>query len=289
MDDLSIKTIYWQKNWKIPGTSWNICGYSRSAYRTGFYISELDMMLAAGPQNFNNPSNILITHTHADHILCLPATLIGDSTINHVFNIYAHSKAKEYIDRYIKSMFDMNAMRDISSISWYNYHSLNEYDKFKLLTNKTELEIDVFECDHSIPTISYGISEIKDKLKDEYIGLPGHEIKKLKENNIEITKKVAYKRLAYVCDTSIKVFEMNPDILNYSVIFIECTFILPDELQNAIDTHHIHWQQLKPYIVAHPEIQFMLFHFSQRYRNIEISDFFKKEITDGLKNVHYWA
>ena len=68
MDSLQVKNIYWQKQWKIPGTSWQICGYSRSAYRTGFYITELDLMLDAGPQNFSKPKTILITHSHINHL-----------------------------------------------------------------------------------------------------------------------------------------------------------------------------------------------------------------------------
>lgn len=49
MDSNTVKSMYWQKDWQIPTTSWTIRGYSRSAYRTGFYIPELDMMLDAGP------------------------------------------------------------------------------------------------------------------------------------------------------------------------------------------------------------------------------------------------
>jgi hypothetical protein len=45
LDALKAKMIYWQKKWKIPNTSWTISGFSRSAYRTGFYISELNLML----------------------------------------------------------------------------------------------------------------------------------------------------------------------------------------------------------------------------------------------------
>ena len=44
-DALSLKKSFWQRMWTIPKTSWSICGYSRSAYRTGFYIKELNLML----------------------------------------------------------------------------------------------------------------------------------------------------------------------------------------------------------------------------------------------------
>ena len=288
MDALQIKVIYWQKNWKIPGTSWTICGYSRSAYRTGFYIPELDLMLDAGPQNFNKPKSILISHSHIDHIACLPFTMIGDIHSGHVFDLYGPSKAKPYIDKYIKSMFEVNALIDIDSIPWYKYHELNPYETFRITMNKTDLEIAVFECDHAIPTISYGISEIKQKLKDEYLGLAGKEIGILRKAGIAITHEVKHKKLAYVCDTSIKVFDLNPDILNYAVVFIECTFFQTDEIENAEKTQHIHWQSLKKYVVDNPNTYFVLFHFSQRYRDVEINEFFQKEVDSGIKNIHWW-
>jgi hypothetical protein len=35
----------------------------------------------------------------------------------------------------------------------------------------------------------------------------------------------------------------------------------------AINKQHIHWKQLKPYILNNPEITFMLFHFSLKYKD----------------------
>ena len=73
MDYLTkIKTIMWSKEYKIQNTQWTIKGYSAAAFRTGFYIPQLDIMLDAGVQNFNKPKHIFITHTHLDHIAHLP-------------------------------------------------------------------------------------------------------------------------------------------------------------------------------------------------------------------------
>ena len=102
-DSLRIKQLFWERKKKIPGTPWEICGYSRSAYRTGFYIAALDMMLDAGPQNFNKPEHILITHTHIDHLACLPLTMIGESET--IPTIYAVSAAQQHIHNYIAAMF----------------------------------------------------------------------------------------------------------------------------------------------------------------------------------------
>jgi len=173
MDALTIKVSHWAKEMVIPETSWKIRGFSRSAYRTGFYIPELNIMLDAGPQNFNKPKHIFITHTHIDHIACLPLTMIGEECGNHIFNIYAPLSSHTYIHNYIKAMFDVNSMGDVNISPWYMFKGLIKHDTVALDANKTKLLVEVFECDHKIPTVSYGFSEIKSKLKDEYKSFSG--------------------------------------------------------------------------------------------------------------------
>lgn len=305
IDGLSIKNIYWEKVWKIPGVGWTIRGYSRSAYRTGFYIPELDLMLDAGPQNFNKPKYILVTHTHIDHVACLPLTMIGDVHGDHVFEIYGPQESEKFIHDYISSMFSLNAVEQMLECrKWYNYHGLLSEgfaeQEFSISTKGTKLGVQVFKCDHRVPTIGYGISELKNKLKSEYLGLSGKEIVELKKQGVEITEISNVKRLAYICDTSIEVFEMNTsvggiftypvNIFTYPVIFIECTFFLPDELENAEKTKHIHWDQLKEYVIAHPDNTFVLFHFSQRYRDYEIKAFFRDQCEKlEIKNIYCWT
>lgn len=290
MDSLQFKHIYWQKHYKIPNTpSWNIYGYSRSAYRTGFYIPELSLMLDAGPQNFNNPDTILITHSHVDHIALLPFTLLENHDLKHV-NIYGPEKATKYINNYIEAMFSVNCLNERKDLDFYTYWGKENMDVFRIDMNKNDIEVQVFKCDHGIPTISYGLSQCKQKLKEEYLSLSGKEIGELRKSGIEITKEVKVKTLAYVCDTSIKVFEINPSILEYKTVFIECTFFMPDEIDHADERKHIHWETLKKYVMNYPDIFFVLFHFSQRYKDSEISAFFENEIKmNDIKNIYYWC
>jgi len=302
MDDaLTIKVSHWQKRWKIPNVPWTITGYSRSAYRTGFYIPELGMMLDAGHQNYNKPSVILITHTHTDHISDLPKTLIDcnerltDAGEVIPVLVYGPADAEKPIVQYITSMFSLNAMTFLacSSINWYKYVGLVPGQLLpQFVTNNATVSLEVFKCDHSIPTISYGIIEYKRKLLPEFAELSGKEIALLRQNGVCITEEVSQKKLAYVCDTSIAVFDLNPGILAYNVVFIECTFLYPDEYQNAKSTKHIHWFDLKPFVVNNPQITFMLFHFSQRYRDQEIDNFFKVEMEMApgvLQNLNWWT
>lgn len=281
---MEARKAHWNNAWKILKLPYTITGYSRAAYRTGFYIKELDTMFDAGPQNFNKPSHIFITHTHGDHIANLPFTMIGDEDGKHIFNLYAPKESTEHLKKYIKALFETNASMDLPDVDkWYVLNPMMKHIAFEAVLNKNKCLIEVFDCDHSVPTVSYGISIIKNKLKPEFSKLSGKEIGALRKSGVEITEKVFNKDLAYICDTSIDVFKLNKTILSYKVIIIECTFLYPEHEENADKTKHIHWNQLKPYILENPETLFVLIHFSLQYKDKDIESFFEKQKISNIK------
>jgi ribonuclease Z len=147
--------------------------------------------------------------------------------------------------------------------------------------------VEIFEMDHSVPTIGYGIGQIKQKLKPEYANLSSKELGSLRKSNVEFTYEYIHPSLAYVCDTSIRVFDLNPNLLKYQTIIIECTFLYMEHKPNAVSTQHIHWFEIKPYIESNPMIDFILIHFSMQYKDSEIAEFFNSEL-ENLSNVKVW-
>uniref|UniRef100_A0A6C0JAM6 Metallo-beta-lactamase domain-containing protein n=1 Tax=viral metagenome TaxID=1070528 RepID=A0A6C0JAM6_9ZZZZ len=276
IDSSLIRTGFWSKSWNIPKLGYNICGYSKAAHRTGFYIKDLDLLLDAGPQNFNHPRHIMITHVHDDHIAELALTLIPESSQSIPPIVYAVESAKEYLDI-------------ITHKKPYVFKGITVNNDFMCNMNKKSILVHPVKCEHgvNIDTISFCFSEIKQKLKLEYRDLKGHEIKKLKDDKIQITEPINKPLFAFICDTSINIFTDHPEILQYPVIFIECTFLYDGEQMNAVKTNHIHWDHIKPIIIQNPNIIFMLFHFSMRYKDDKtIRDFF---ITQNIDNVYCWA
>lgn len=280
--------LYWSGSaWNIPGTPWEIIGYSRACYRTGFYIKQLDLMIDAGPHKTGNPRTILITHCHGDHIASIPFTLIeaADSGKN-LTNIFVHEKSKDRLHNYVNAMFSANYSSDFKG-SVANFIPVKASDIIDYVTNNTKIRIEVFACTHDVPTVGYGILTKKQHLKKEYHDLKGNSkaLVELKNKGVEITETTYEPNIAFIWDTTINVFNLNPRILNYSVIMIECTFLYDNDYDQSLKKKHIHWSSLKPYTIANPEILFVLIHFSLRYTEQEIALFFKNE---GLKNVKPW-
>lgn len=87
-----------------------------------------------------------------------------------------------------------------------------------------------------------------------------------------------------MCDTTHKVFEMNPEIFKYRNIIVECTFLDDKTMDLAHESKHTHWKDLKEIIINHPHNNFILIHFSMRYSDQDILSL----LEDKPQNVHVW-
>ena len=288
------RKVFWKKKYIIKNSpQWEISGYSRSSFRTGFYIKGLNIMLDAGPQCFKNPEHIFVTHSHADHIANLPLTLIDDEDSTNKYNIYIPKKAIQKIKKYISSMFEANALCDHVPIDeWFHFHEIEDIQKAEpihITTNKNNLIIEIIKCKHTIPTVSYGFGLKKNKLNPKYVDFDKKELGNLRKQGVSITVETIEKIFCYICDTNIDVIEEHPFIFDYKTIFIECTFIMDGEEEIASKKNHIHWNHLKPHVLQHPEITFMLFHFSLKYKDEEIKEYLENEFKNHhITNVELW-
>lgn len=242
-------------------------------------------MLDAGPDSTWSPQHIFVTHTHLDHVISLPFLLLGSALRP---DVYGPTKAEQFIKNHIGATVSLNAVSKINPDSMLTYHPMDPRTSLEIDANKTKLIVETFRCHHSVPTVGYGFSVVRDKLKKDYHGMEGRELKRRRLDGETITEPVATKKFAYVCDSTIAVVETNPSILEYPVIFIECTFLLKDELELTKKKKHIHWQHLKPYVRQFPNITFILIHFSQRYRDKEIVAFFRQP-ENCFANVLPWV
>lgn len=301
----------WQ-TMSICNNLYTLTGYSRAADRTMLYIPQLKLCLDAGDGRGRQPKYVFVTHTHKDH--CFD---IGNMSMKPGTRFFMPESVVDVAQRFIAAEWDMNT-------GIMGLHAQLGLDKEYVITPAVDgnmhmvtdnIQVRVFKCDHRVPCVGYAFSQLRQKLKHEYIGLPGKEIVKLKQEGIIVTEAISQPLFAYCGDTTTKVFDDNPWLFDYPTIITECTYIYDNEsttgfddkpecgtvdeaesadtnsnltpLQKlAIKYKHVHWLDLAPIIASHPNVKFILTHFSLRYREDEIYNFFEQEATKAnLDNV----
>jgi len=264
----------------LQGTPWHITGASEAARHTGFFIPELNMAFDAGVATSMPLHAIFITHCHYDHTRELPSYFLDASPITPY--VFVPQASVRNITTYVVSAIEMTKNIPKQNIKW----SLKpmDYETPYLMTLKNiRFKIEPFKCTHSVPCLGYGLIEIRTKLKQEYYSSSQQELEQLKRNNIAITDDKEYYHLCFIGDTDHKVLETEcAKLEKYRTIIIECTYLLDDDMTNAKKNKHMHWTNLKPFILSHPNITFILYHFSIRYVASMITDFF---LSENVSNV----
>jgi ribonuclease Z len=299
-----------RREFNLPGTPWSIVGYSKCARNTLLYIPQLNIAFDAGLATDVYPSHIFVTHAHMDHIGELFRYVI-DPPNGLKPTVFLPRPSKEFVDEYIQSSahlpskemvkaFEggtMNAQRFVEA----SIHMTKNNEKIKVQWNPVyvsipknavegepvilrketiknfKFEIEIIKSSHTIATTGYGITECRTRLHPDYEHLKGNQeaINELKSRKIDVNQEVKFHHVCYLGDTDHRVLA-NPQLEKYRTIIMECTFLHDEDAKHAKEKKHILLSKLLPYIQAHPHITFMLCHFSTKYKDRDVVQFFKE-------------
>ena len=261
-----------------------LLGYSRAADGTAFVIPELDIGLDAGRLiHTRRPRHLFIPHTPLDHVSELPRLKSRRTRPG----IYAPVETLALLDHYIESaqrLTDAVPDRDAWQELTPSYDLIGAAPGERLTLpgrGQKRLRADVVRCHHTVPCVGYRLLSIKKRLKEEHRGLPGAELARLRKAGVAIEEEIEEPLLTFLGDTTPQVFRDHPEVLEDPIVLVECTFIGPDHHAQAAKTGHTHWDELEPFIHAHPDTRFILTHGSHRYSDEELRDFFAARLPDN--------
>src|SRR6266436_5387706 len=149
-----------------------IDGYSRAAVQSYWRIAELKLGfdLGAQPWDFMGTANWLLSHTHLDHIAALPVYVARRRMMKmSPPTICLPAPALEDVRRLLAvfQRLDRGRMN-------CNLVGLEPGQEVAL---SREHVVTAFGTTHTIPSLGYLVWDRRQKLKDEYIGLPGDQIR----------------------------------------------------------------------------------------------------------------
>lgn len=271
-------------------------GHSRAAEKTCFLVSELGLYLDGALQCYTPPLAMCITHGHSDHSTAIPMIITTNTPSPEPIMIYVPLAVQNLFENYLQSHFQLNCGTSRACNRIYKMEGKIPGDIWRLFLKGRDYQFEAYKCYHSVPTIGYGISEVKKKLKPELQAqiakMEGPAIgafrKELQEKGESLTHEVLEPLFVYLCDTTAQVFE-DQTIFRYPRIIVEVTNIYEKDEHYANKNKHICWNQIREIVRNHPGNLFILIHFSMRYTWEEIDECFSKEREDeGITNIYIW-
>ncbi|RDY01855.1 tRNase Z TRZ1, partial [Mucuna pruriens] len=262
--DSSSKTA---KDLEIEG--YTVGGLSIGGHETCVIFPTLKVAFDIGrcPTRAVSQNFLLISHAHMDHIGGLPMYVATRGLYRmKPPTIIVPISVKEDVEK----LFEIHRKMDQSELK-HNLIGLDVGEEFYL---RKDLKVKAFRTYHVIPSQGYILYSVKQKLKPEYIGLPGNEIKNLKLSGEEITYTLAEPEIAFTGDTmsDFIVDENNTDVLRARVLVLECTFLNDSiTVEHAKDYGHTHLSEIISYAEKLQNRAILLIHFSARYTVEEIN------------------
>jgi ribonuclease Z len=260
-------------------------GYSRAAVQSYWRVPELKVGfdLGAHPWDFMGTPTWLITHTHLDHVAALPVYIARRRMMKmEPPTIYLPAPAVDDVKRLLLVMQRLDRGRQVCNLVGVEPGQEIELSREHVVT--------VFATKHTIPSVGYLVWDRRNKLKEEYHGLPGDRIRDLRLSGTQVTREVRMPILAYTGDTSPAGLDNFPPAYDARVLITELSFIRPNHRREKIHKFgHMHLDDFIERADLFRNELIVCGHFSTRYHAHEVRRLVEMKLPAKLRErVRLW-
>ncbi|MGF1582345.1 MAG: MBL fold metallo-hydrolase [Gemmataceae bacterium] len=265
--------------------NYTIEGYSRAAVQSYWRIPELKVGfdLGAQPWDFMGTPTWFLSHCHLDHAAALPVYVARRRMMKmEPPTIYLPETNIDDIRRLLQVMQRLDRGRQVCQLNGVTHGQEIELSREHIVTP--------FETTHTVPSFGFLVWDRRKKLKEEYHGLSGNEIRDLRLSGTEVTKEVRAPILAYTGDTSPEGLDNFPPVYEAKILITELSFVRAGHRREKIHKFgHIH---IDDFIERADRFQNELIicsHFSTRYHPNEVLKTVEKKLPPKLmERVKIW-
>lgn len=260
-------------------------GYSRAAVQTYWRVPELRLGfdLGAHPWDFMGTATWFLSHTHLDHIACLPVYVARRRMMKmEPPTIYLPAHAVELVEHLLKVISRLDRGRLPCQLV-----PLSPGDEIEL---SRELVVTVSATKHTVPSLGYVVWDRRKKLKAEYTALTGDQIRDLRLSGVDVTEERRLPLVAYLGDSSPEGLDACPAMYEALILITEMTFVSPKHRKDKIHKHgHMH---LDDYVDRRDRFHnqaIIAGHLSTRYHDGQVEHFVRKAFPTMLDGrLHLW-
>ncbi|VTS06220.1 MBL fold metallo-hydrolase [Tuwongella immobilis] len=255
-------------------------GYSRAAVQSYWRVPELKIGfdLGAVPWDYTGTPTWFISHSHLDHIAALPVYVARRRMMRmEPPTIYLPAVVLDDVQRLLLIMQRLDRGRQLANLVGLEPGQEVELSREHVMT--------VFETTHTIPSMGCVIWDRRKKLREEYVGLPGEQIRDLRLSGVDITREVRVPLLGFTGDTSPAGIDNYPPIFEAKVLITELSFIREGHRREKI--HKFGHMHLDDFIERKDRFQNELIvagHFSTRYHADEIRKVLNRKLPEPLRS-----
>ena len=255
-------------------------GYSRAAVQSYWRIPELKIGfdLGALPWDYTGTPHWFISHTHLDHIAALPVYLARRRMMKmEPPHVYVPEESIEDVRRFLMVMQRLDRGRQAVELRGITAGCEIELSR--------ELVVTVFNTTHTIPSRGFIVWDRRNKLKDEYLGLPGHQIRDLRMSGVEITREVRLPLVCYTGDTSPHGLDATPAVYQAKILITELSFIRANHRRDKIHKYgHMHLDDFIERADRFENELIVAGHFSTRYHPDEVRRLVERRLPISLRD-----
>jgi ribonuclease Z len=236
-------------------------GYSRAAVQTYWRIPELKIGFDFGaqPWSFMGTGTWFVSHTHLDHIAALPVYVARRRMMKmEPPTIYLPEATIEPIEKILKLFTRLDRGRLPCRML-----PARPGDEIEL---SREHVVSVSSTRHTVPSLGFIVWDRRRKLKPEFHGLTGDQIRDLRLAGTDVTEEIRIPLLAYLGDSSPDGLDLCPAMYEARVLITEVTFVAPSHRKDKIHKYgHIHLDDIVERQVRFKNELIIASHFSTRY------------------------
>lgn len=241
-----------------------VIGESVSGIGTSLYVPELGLTFDIGrcpSEAIGTSSIVCITHGHMDHIgqsayLRATRAMMAMSA--------PHFFLPDYLESRFRAFMSSTAALDGSTEKFLPYDLTLVHREEKHLV-KSGLWLQPLSSPHTIPMMSYVVWKDARKLKPEYSSLLGPELGKLRKSGVLIEDVTSVPVFAYTGDTTGKVYDLHPILLQVQTLAMEITFFQDYPESEALQHGHTHIHDVISQSDKFENREIVLVHHSARY------------------------
>ena len=260
-------------------------GYSRAAVQSYWRIQELKLGfdLGGSPWSFTGTQSIFVTHSHLDHLAAIPVFVARRRMMKmEPPTIYLPEESLENVQRllHVWQRLDRGRM----AVELVGMHDGKEIELSR------EHVVTAFATKHTVPSLGYVVWERRKKLKPEYQGLTGDQIRDVRLAGNEVAQEVRMPLVCYVGDSAPAGLDGYPPLYESQILITEMTFFRPEHRKEKIHKFgHTHLDDIVERADRFQNELIILAHFSTRYHERQVRNAVERRFPPALaERVHLW-